>query len=56
MTNNLYHLPSTAFCCHSALLLLQLFYRAIIGEIDDEVDNGLDMTSIKAEPLNPVVY
>merc|ERR1712189_162902 len=29
---------------------------AIIGEIDDEIDNGLDMDNVKAEPLNSVVY
>ena len=29
---------------------------AIVGEIDDEVDSGLEMNEIKAEPFNPVVY
>eukprot|EP00112_Aurelia_sp_Birch-Aquarium-sp1_P006333 Seg1701.7 transcript_id=Seg1701.7/GoldUCD/mRNA.D3Y31 product="U6 snRNA-associated Sm-like protein LSm8" protein_id=Seg1701.7/GoldUCD/D3Y31 len=28
---------------------------AIIGEIDDEVDSGLDFANVKAEPLNPVL-
>eukprot|EP00795_Rhopilema_esculentum_P002372 gene2372-18015_t len=29
---------------------------AIVGEIDDDVDSGLDLGNVKAEPLNPVVY
>ncbi|XP_066144112.1 U6 snRNA-associated Sm-like protein LSm8 [Euwallacea fornicatus] len=29
---------------------------AIIGQIDEEVDNRLNLTNIKAEPLNPVVH
>jgi len=29
---------------------------AVVGEIDDEIDSGLEMKGIKAEPFNPVVY
>ncbi|XP_033647451.1 U6 snRNA-associated Sm-like protein LSm8 [Asterias rubens] len=29
---------------------------AIIGEIDDDTDSALDLTNVKAEPLNPVVH
>ncbi|XP_066917655.1 U6 snRNA-associated Sm-like protein LSm8 [Clytia hemisphaerica] len=29
---------------------------AVIGEIDDEIDSGIEMQSVKAEPFNPVVY
>jgi len=29
---------------------------AVIGEIDDEIDSGIEMTDMKAEPFNPVVY
>ncbi|XP_070559852.1 U6 snRNA-associated Sm-like protein LSm8 [Ptychodera flava] len=29
---------------------------AVVGEIDDETDNSLDLSNIKAEPLNPVVH
>ncbi|KAF7286670.1 U6 snRNA-associated Sm-like protein LSm8 [Rhynchophorus ferrugineus] len=29
---------------------------AIIGLIDEEIDNRLNLSSIKAEPLNPVVH
>lgn len=32
------------------------FYRALIGEIDDEADQRLDFTDIKAEPLNSVIH
>lgn len=29
---------------------------ALIGQIDDKIDSRLDFQSIRAEPLNPVVY
>ena len=29
---------------------------ATIGEVDTELDRKLDMTKLKAEPLNPVVH
>ncbi|KAL1501218.1 hypothetical protein ABEB36_006586 [Hypothenemus hampei] len=29
---------------------------AIIGQIDEDIDNRLNLSSIKAEPLNPVVH
>ncbi|KAI1304126.1 U6 snRNA-associated Sm-like protein LSm8 [Halotydeus destructor] len=29
---------------------------AVVGEVDDEMDGKLDLTSIKADPLNPVVH
>ncbi|ESO99419.1 hypothetical protein LOTGIDRAFT_186799 [Lottia gigantea] len=29
---------------------------AVIGEIDDDTDQGLDFQNIKAEPLNSVVH
>lgn len=31
-------------------------YRAVIGELDEEVDARLDMSAIKAEPLNAIVH
>lgn len=30
--------------------------RALIGLIDEEIDNRLNLANIKAEPLNPVVH
>lgn len=33
-----------------------IFLRAVIGEIDDEIDSGIEMKTMKAEPFNPVVY
>lgn len=33
-----------------------MLFSAIIGEIDDEADSQLDLGSVKAEPLNPVVH
>ena len=35
---------------------LSCYFSAIVGEIDDEIDSGLEMQSIKAEPFNPVIY
>ncbi|XP_057296326.1 U6 snRNA-associated Sm-like protein LSm8 [Hydractinia symbiolongicarpus] len=29
---------------------------AVVGEIDDEIDSGLEMKDIKAQPFNPVIY
>ncbi|XP_071818352.1 U6 snRNA-associated Sm-like protein LSm8 [Apostichopus japonicus] len=29
---------------------------AVIGEVDDDTDSSLDLSNIKAEPLNPVVH
>ncbi|KAF4521448.1 hypothetical protein B566_EDAN010605 [Ephemera danica] len=29
---------------------------AIIGELDDETDSRLDLASIRAEPLGPVIH
>ena len=41
-------------------LLISIFLfnysRAVIGEIDDEIDSGIEMNDMKAEPFNPVVY
>lgn len=33
-----------------------LYYRAVIGEIDEETDSALDLGNIRAEPLNSVVH
>jgi hypothetical protein len=38
------------------MLELYISVSAVIGEIDEELDNKLDFTIIKAEPLNPVVH
>ncbi|GFN90893.1 U6 snRNA-associated sm-like protein lsm8 [Plakobranchus ocellatus] len=29
---------------------------AVIGEVDDETDNGLDFEGIRAEPLNSITH
>ena len=31
-------------------------FSAVIGEIDEEADANLDLNSIRADPLNAVVY
>lgn len=30
------------------------FYRAVLGEVDDDADNGVHFNNIKAEPLNSI--
>lgn len=35
---------------------LYLSCRAVVGEVDDELDARLDLSNIKAEPLNPVTH
>ena len=39
-----------------SLTFLFFVSRAVIGELDDETDNALDLHSIRAEPLNPIVH
>lgn len=31
-------------------------FRAIVGEMDDDIDKQLDLINIHAEPLNPIVH
>jgi len=31
-------------------------YRAVVGEIDEEMEHEMRFSDIKAEPLNPVVH
>lgn len=38
------------------LRYLFFIYRALVGLIDEEIDNRLNLANIKAEPLNPVVH
>lgn len=33
-----------------------IIFRAIIGLIDEDIDNRLNFANIKAEPLNAVVH
>ena len=30
--------------------------RAVIGELDEEMESEINLVDIKAEPLNPVVH
>jgi len=36
--------------------LMYLPSSAVIGEIDEEVDASIDLSDIRADPLNSVVY
>ena len=33
-----------------------MIFRAIVGEIDDELDARMDLSVIRAEPLSSVVH
>lgn len=33
-----------------------LFFSAVVGEIDETIDSRLDLNSLRAEPIGPVVY
>lgn len=30
--------------------------RAVVGELDDDLDSNLDLTSLRAQPLKPIVH
>ena len=36
--------------------LIQSFYSACVGEIDQEIDGNLGLGGIRAEPLQPIVH
>lgn len=38
------------------MCLIFITSRALVGLIDEEIDNRLNLANIKAEPLNPVVH
>jgi len=43
----------------SALISLSVcdyLYRAVVGEIDEDIEKRLDFSSIKAEPLNAIMH
>ena len=31
-------------------------FRAVVGEVDEEMEAELNLSEIRAEPLNPVVH
>ena len=37
-------------------LSLSLSSRAVIGEIDEEMEAEMNLSEIRAEPLNPVIH
>jgi len=37
-------------------LCIFIFFRAIVGELDDEVDARLDLSTIRADPLSSIVH
>jgi len=37
-------------------LYCMLYCRAVVGEVDEEMEHEMRFSDIKAEPLNPVVH
>ena len=33
-----------------------VFFRAVVGEVDEDLDSRVDFENLRAEPLNPVIY
>lgn len=50
--------PFAIFCSslYTPLLPLPPPCRAVIGEIDEEMEAEMNLSEIRAEPLNPVVH
>lgn len=48
--------PASTFQMNPYSFLVAFSFRAVIGEIDEEADANLDLSSIRADPLNAVVY
>lgn len=38
------------------LYLHLIYFRAIVGEMDESIDSRLDLSSLRAEPLNAVQH
>lgn len=41
---------------YSAIKKIHPLYRAIVGELDDEMDARIDLSTIRAEPLSSVAH
>jgi hypothetical protein len=41
---------------HARLTLCNLVCRAVVGEIDEEIDRSVDLSAIRAIPLSPVQH
>ncbi len=42
---------------YSKPITLYFFHRrAVIGEVDEDLDGRIDFENLRAEPLNPVVH
>jgi len=38
------------------LITMYFFFRAIVGELDDEMDARLDLSTIRADPLSSIIH
>lgn len=45
-------MPCVTLCIFPTIAL----YRAVIGEVDEELDSEINLADIRAEPLNAVVH
>ena len=36
--------------------VLFAIYRAVVGELDEDMESDINLADIRAEPLNPVVH
>lgn len=51
ITRRLIHCP-----CLALPTLARRQHSAVVGELDEDIDAQLDLSSIKAEPLLPVIH
>lgn len=38
------------------LIMVCFSFRAIVGELDDEMDARLDLSTIRADPLSSIIH
>ena len=50
------YLPSAYIALCKLIHLCFFFFRAVVGEVDEEMEAELNLSEIRAEPLNPVVH
>ena len=49
------------FCVGCVLLVVLMpalfaIFRAVVGELDEDMESDINLADIRAEPLNPVVH
>ena len=41
-------------CC--PYVFIRTHHSAVVGELDDDLEAGIQLSEVRAEPLGPVVY